>query len=64
MCSENIEWAKNENRTFLRQALEVMYKHLKQKSQLYLKNLRNFVVVQFLKVPNQIFNLNDTITKV
>ena len=23
MCSENIEWAKNENRTFLRQALEV-----------------------------------------
>lgn len=23
MCTENIEWAKNENRTFLRQALEV-----------------------------------------
>ena len=24
MCTENIEWAKNENRTFLRQALEVI----------------------------------------
>lgn len=23
LCTENIEWAKNENRTFLRQALEV-----------------------------------------
>ena len=25
LCTENIEWAKNENRTFLRQALEVNY---------------------------------------
>lgn len=24
LCTENIEWAKNENRTFLRQALEVL----------------------------------------
>lgn len=25
LCKENIEWAKNENRTFLRQALEVSF---------------------------------------
>ena len=25
LCAENIEWAKNENRTFLRQALEVFF---------------------------------------
>ena len=28
LCTENIEWAKNENRTFLRQALEVCWTNI------------------------------------